>query len=190
MIFLCDYDLHYLDSFTNPQNEEKYTYKIEYLGKVSKISIDPKAEVKVYLPNVVVYIDAERHTVMKVNYAYYTHQQYTPKVNLLVLAVSVEKNIMTAIYSDAAIPLLRYCRIDMDFKVKLGNKRGVLGSVAELLVHNNKALAAESSYVGKEVYKKKTIYKNGNQFSEDFWFKYNTILPTAQEVETLKSEFL
>lgn len=183
------YDLHYLDVFTKPKNEERYNYKIEYLGKVTKISIDPKPAVEVYLPNVIVYINAERHAIMKVDLGYLTHQQYTPKVNLLVLSVSVEKNLMTAIYSDENIPLLRYCRIDMDFRVKLGNKRGLLGSVAELLVHNNKSLGADAVYTGKEIYKKNNIYKNGNQFSEDFWFKYNTILPTAKEVETLKSEF-
>ncbi len=185
----CYYNLHYLDGLTKPKSEERYNYKIEYLGKVSKISINPKPDVEDYLPNVVVYINSERHTILKVNLGYVTHQKYTPKVNLLVLAVSIEKNIMTAIYSDNDIPLLRYCRIDMDFKVKLGNKRGVLGSVAELLVHNNKALDADAAYAGNEVYKKSNIFRNGNQFSDDFWFKYNTILPTAEEVKVLKSEF-
>lgn len=183
------YNLHYLDGLTKPKSEEKYNYKIEYLGKVTKISINPKPDIEDYLPNVVAYINSARHTIMKVNLGYVTHQKYTPKVNLLVLAVSIEKNIMTAIYSDNDIPLLRYCRIDMDFKVKLGNKRGVLGSVAELLVHNNKALGDDAAYAGNDMYKKSNIFRNGNQFSDDFWLKYNTILPTAEEVKVLKSEF-
>jgi len=150
------------------------------------IGFDPKMEVDEYLPNVVIYINADKHTILQVVSDYNTHQQYAQKVNLIFILASVEKNKMTAIYSDGDLPLLRYCRIDQDLRIKLGKNKGVLGSLAEVLIHGNGGLKAASDYTGSNVYKKGNIYKNGNKYTEEFWYKYNTLLPTAEEIKVLQ----
>lgn len=179
------YSLKYLFKFISPKQIEKYNYKIETLGELSKISIDPKTEVHQYLPNAVVYINADQRRVIKVEYGYHSHLKYAPNINMIFIAYAVEKENMMALYSDGAHPFLRYCRLAQDIRFKVGGKKGLLGSLAEVLVHDNALLKQPVNTQTTSVYKKGNLYQNGNKFSEDFWYKYNTILPTAEEMKDL-----
>ncbi|WP_442591056.1 carboxypeptidase-like regulatory domain-containing protein [Pedobacter sp. AW31-3R] len=177
------YSLQYLNKLVQPKQLHKYTYTIQSYGDLSKITVNPKTEVHQYLPNAVVYINTLTNRVMQVEYGYLTHLKYMPKVNLIFIAYSCEKNSMLGIYSDGDIPLLRYCRVKQDIRFKLGKKQGLLGSVAEVLIHNNNV--PEQTEKGGDSYKKSTLFRNGNRFSDDFWYKYNTILPTGKELKIL-----
>lgn len=181
------YSLKYLDKFVQPKQIEKYNYKISFIGAVSKISIDPKEEVHQFLPNAVIYINSDNHRIIKVESVYNTHIRYAPNANLLILAFSFEKYGMSAIYSEGEHPYLRYCKIVQDIRFKVGGKKGLWGSEAELLIHDNKVKLPDGDQP-KDAYKKNSIYKNGNKFSADFWYKYNTLLPTAEELKVLKLE--
>jgi len=178
------YNLKYLYKFVNAKQLEKYTFRMQSNGNISKISIDPKTEVHQYLPNAIIYINTLTKRVIKVEYAYITHLQYMPKVNLIFLAYSCEKDSMISIYSEGEHPFLRYCELKQDIRFKVGSKKGLLGSIAEVLVHNDNE--PQSISIGNDnIYKKSTIFKNGNHFSTDFWYKYNTILPTGEELKEL-----
>ncbi|WP_432714691.1 carboxypeptidase-like regulatory domain-containing protein, partial [Pedobacter sp.] len=98
------YNLDYLNKLVNPKHTDKFTYKIENSGPITKISIDPKAEIKQYLPNVTVYFNTVNNRILKVNYSHITHLQYMPKVNLVFMAYACEKDNMTAIYSEGPVP--------------------------------------------------------------------------------------
>ncbi|WP_432712916.1 hypothetical protein, partial [Pedobacter sp.] len=127
--------------------------------------------------------------ILKVNYSHITHLQYMPKVNLVFMAYACEKDNMTAIYSEGPVPFLKYCRIEQDIRFKLGGKKGLLGSVAEILASNSDLSSTrltKDSKVEPAGYKKYNIYNNGNKFSPDFWLKYNTILPTEKELKALE----
>lgn len=177
------YNLKYLNKLVNPKQIDKYEYTIQSAGDISKISVNPKAEVHQYLPNAVVYINRLSNRVIQVDYGYITHLKYMPKVNLIFIAYSCEKNHMTGIYSDGAVPLLRYCKLSQDIRFKLGKKQGLLGSVAEVLVNSNNEPPLPQT--NKDGYRRRNIFKNGSHFSEDFWYKYNTILPTSDEMKKL-----
>lgn len=179
------YDFKYLNKFVDPKQTEKYDYQIQSTAEISKISIIAKMNVHEFLPNTTVYINVQDHRIKKVVYNYATHMEYAPSANLLILAVSVEKFNMSAIYSDGDYPFLRYCKIEQDIRFRFGGKKGLWGSAAEVLVHD---VNGKSDF-GKEstaVFSKRNIYKNGNDFSPDFWYKYNTLLPTEEEIKALK----
>ena len=177
------YSLKYLYKFVHPKQIQKYTYKIQSSGDISKISVDPKPEIHQYLPNAIIYINTLTNRIIQVEYGYITHLKYMPKINLIFIAYSCEKDHMIGVYSDGDVPFLRYCKVQQNIRFKLGNKKGLLGSVAEILVHNNN----EPQQLEKEsdLYKKSNIFENGNHFSNEFWYKYNTILPTSEELRML-----
>lgn len=183
------YNLDYLSKLVNPKNTDKFNYKMETSGPVTKISVDPKPELKQYLPNAIIYFNTVSNRILKVKYGYISNLKYMPKVNLIFMAYSCEKDNITAIYSEGPVPYLRYCRMEQDIRFKLGSKKGLLGSVAEILASNSElspVVLTANPKVVPAVYKKYNIYNNGNKFSPDFWLKYNTILPTATELKALE----
>lgn len=182
------YSLKYLFKFIIPKQIEKYNYKLETFGGISKITIDPNPEIHQYLPNAVVYINTNTRRVVKVEYGYTSHIKYAPNVNIIFLAYAIEKENMMAIYSEGEHPFLRYCKLSQDIRFKVGGKKGLLGSIAEVLVHDNSMSKISADTKTSGVYKKGNIYQNGNKFTDDFWYKYNTILPTAAEMKMLQLE--
>lgn len=180
------YSPGYLNTLISKKNLEHYTYRIETFGDLIKISADPKSTVKRPLPNAVVYITANTNRIIKVNYGYLTHLQHIPKVNLLILAGSYEKFLATMVYREEGEAVLRYCKLQQDMRFKVGKKKGLLGSVSEVLVQEETPGARALYSTNGKSYKKDNIYQNGTVFSDEFWLKYNTTLPTEQEMELLK----
>jgi len=177
------YNLNYLNTFISKKNNKKFNFTSEQNGHVIKINVNPKADVKQYLPNGIVYINIETKRIIRVDYDYITHLQYMPKVNLIVLAMSYEGNRATILYDEGEKAFLRYCNINQDVRFKLGKKQGLLGSKAEIIFHE---LQDQNPEITDENYSKINIYRSGNNFTTDFWKNYNSLMLTKDELNILR----
>jgi len=177
------YNLNYLNTFISKKNNKKFDFSSEQNGRVIKININPKADVKQYLPNGIVYINIETKRIIRVDYDYITHLQYMPKVNLIVLAMSYERNRATILYDEGEKAFLRYCNINQDVRFKVGKKQGLLGSKAEIVFHE---LQEQIPEITDKSYSKINIYRSGNNFTTDFWKNYNSLTLTESELDILR----
>lgn len=178
------YNLNYLKKFISKKGLEKFNFTSEQNGQLLKITVNPKTEIRQYLPNGVVYVDTETKRIIRVDYNYISHLKYMPKVNLLVLAMSFEENLATVLYDEGEKAFLRYCNISQEVHFKVGKKKGLLGSKAEILFHSLQEETPESL---NKSYSKINIYRSGNNFTTDFWKNRNSLMLTQSEIEILGS---
>lgn len=176
------YNLDYLKAFISKKGIQKFNFTSEQNDQIIKIIINPKEDVRQYLPNGIVYINAETKRIIRVGHGYLTHLKYMPKVNLLVLAMSYEESQATILYDEGEKAFMRYCNISQEVRFKVGKKKGLLGSNAEIVFHQ---LQDNLPDLTDKNYSKINIYRSGNRFTSDFWKDDNFLVLTEKELEIL-----
>lgn len=177
-------NLNYLQKFVGKNHGKYFDYSMDYENGVNKIHVVPKASVKKYLPSALVYVDEFTNQILRVDYGYDTHLKYMPTINLIVLKYAVKKDWVTNIYNIGDHVFLRYSKITQDIDFKIGKKSGLLTSDVEVLITDIHSEFEALNDLSQ--YKNTSISKNGNNYSTMFWENATSILPTAQESETIK----
>lgn len=103
------------------------------------------------------------------------------KADLYILESRIKQD---SISDDEEKAFLRYCNISQEVRFKVGKKKGLLGSKAEILFHS---LQEETPENLNKSYSKINIYRSGNNFTTDFWKNRNSLMLTQSEIEILGS---
>ncbi|KGE14249.1 hypothetical protein DI53_2079 [Sphingobacterium deserti] len=178
------YTMDYLLKFVGKNQDMYFDFSLQDLGQVTKIEVNPKSIIRKYLPSAIVYIDQLTNQIQRVDYGYDSHLQYMPSINLFVLKYAVKKDWSTNIYNTGDRVFLRFSKVMQDIDFKLGKKSGVLRSNVEVLVTDGSVEADKLKDMSR--FKNSSITKNGNSYTSRFWEDRMAIIPTAEELETIK----
>lgn len=164
--------------------------KKDNLGNVIEIiSVEPKENLeKEMLYTGTITYDAKSKLILDMDLAFSEeHKKYSELHNVLILKLKInDMQRKTSFKIEGDKYIMTYSRIKANLYLKFGKKiNNTFESSCDLTVLDYK----EGEYkIDKEKrYKTNSLFKNGNQFTEEFWKKYDIRLLSEKEEQILKS---
>lgn len=151
-----------------------------------KISVIPKADIEEPLQQAIILIDKGSNKIESINYLLAGAQiKYSKKVNILGITISnTGSNIKLIFQNDLTTSYLKYVDVSVSMRIVSKKYNDEIRFKSDFLISN---IQTENpiQIPNKEQYKKRNLYKNGDKFNDEFWLKYNTILPTKAELKEI-----
>lgn len=153
------------------------------------VTIEPKEGVQeeMLFQGTVVF-DSKSKLILDIDLAFSPeHKKYNELKNILIAKVKFNDFARKAKYKiDGDNYVLVYYQSKANVYLKFGNKiNNTFDSTCDLTVLNYKE--GEFKVEKDQKYKSRSLFENGNKFTEEFWKKYNVILLSDKEEQLLKS---
>ena len=186
------YDFYTIERILfDSKNYEDYDFELK--SKVEKgnetyiINFQPKADLKKYLYKGSIVFDPNTYLISDLEiYSDQANLQYSKVINILIIkAAMLDVRLKTSFKTSNGNYLLAFSY--RRGKLKIWNKKKyneTLEYKSDLVVTGYQN--ADLSYNKKEVYNDKSLYKRGNNYSDKFWLKNNSIVLTNEEAEIIK----
>lgn len=165
------------------------TKKVADGSSIDIVSIEPKAgiEEEMIFAGTVVF-DSKTKLILDVDLAFSPdHKKYNELHNLLIAKVKFNDFARKAKYKmDGDKYVLVYYQSNVNVFIKFGNKiNNTFDSTCDLTVLNYKE--GEFKLEKENKFKGTSLFMNGNQYTEEFWKKYDVILLSDKEEKLLRS---
>ena len=161
--------------------------KIEKSGnEVYIITFQPKAELKKYLYKGTVVFDPNTYLISDLEIASdQANIQYTKVINILIIKASVlDLKLKSSFKVSNGNYLLSFT--SRKGKIKIWNKKKyneIIEYKSDLVVTDYKK--DDLTYNKKSVYNDRSLYERGNQYTDKFWLKNNSMVLTDEEQQVI-----